>query len=122
MRGDELQPLKIGIEKLRVSASVGIYSAEKQAKQDIFVSATLSFDDSRIDVDDMKHSVDYDTLAEEIRRVIALRHYELIENIALNVGGALKTLSHCTHVSVRIDKPLAAEKNGAETIYVVVEV
>jgi len=116
-----LQPLRIGIDRLKISASVGIYTAEKTGKQDIFVSAELFFSDSKIDIDDMKQSSDYDTLCDEIKRVISLRHYELIENMALHVGQGLKKISGCTRASVRIDKPLAANKNGAETIYVVVE-
>jgi 7,8-dihydroneopterin aldolase/epimerase/oxygenase len=117
-----LKPLEIGIDRLKVNASVGIYSAEKQEKQHIFVSAKLFFDSAPVEIDDMKHSVDYDTLSAEIRRIIALRHYELIENIALHVGQGLKSFSGCSRVSTRIDKPLAAAKNDAQTIYVIVEV
>lgn len=116
-----MKPFEIGIERLKVTASVGIYSAEKSARQDIFVSARLFFADSEIEIDDMQKSVDYDKLSEEVKRVIGLRHYELIENIALHVGQNLKALAKCERVRVRVDKPLAAQKNGADTIYVVVE-
>ncbi len=117
-----MRPLEIGIDRLKIDASVGIYSSEKESRQKIFVSAKLFFHSAPVEIDDMKHSVDYDTLSAEIRRIIALRHYELIENIALNVGQGLKTFSGCSRVSIRIDKPLAAAKNDAETIYVVVDV
>lgn len=72
-------------------------------------------------VDDMSASMDYDILCNEIKRVAALRHYELIENLALHAGKALKKLAKCDSVEIRIDKPLAARKNGAQSIWVAVE-
>ena len=117
-----MQPLKIGIERLKIRTSVGIYTGEKKKKQYIFVSAELFFSESRCDVDEMQYSVDYDVLSNEIRRIAALRHYELIENLALNTAHALKKTAACSRVIVRIDKPLAARKNHAETIWVSIEV
>lgn len=117
-----MQPLKIGIDRLKLVTSVGIYAGEKHEKQAIFVSAELSFSDTRIDIDDMKQSVDYDLLSDKIRSIAAERHYELIENLALNIGKGLKEFAGAARVSIRIDKPLAANKNEAESIYVVVEV
>jgi len=113
-----LKPLEIGIERLKVRMSVGIYDAEKKKPQDVFVSAKLFFKAAPVEKDEMKFSVDYDALSAEIRRVVALRHYELIENLALKIGEALKKFARCQSVTVRIDKPLAARKNAAETIYV----
>lgn len=102
--------------------SVGIYAAEKKKPQDVFVTAKLFFKSAPIEKDEMKYSVDYDALSGEIRRVVALRHYELIENLALHIAEALKKFAKSQKVSVRIDKPLAARKNAAETIYVAVEI
>lgn len=102
--------------------SVGIYAAEKKKPQYVFVTAKLFFKSAPIEKDEMKYSVDYDALSGEIRRVVALRHYELIENLALHIGEALKKFAKCEKASVRIDKPLAARKNAAETIYVAVEI
>ena len=102
--------------------SVGIYDAEKKKPQDVFVTAKLFFRAAPIEKDEMKYSVDYDALSAEIRRVVALRHYELIENLALHIGEALKKFAKCQTVNIRIDKPLAARKNAAETIYVAVNI
>lgn len=113
-----MQSLKIAVEALRIPVSVGIYDAEKQARQDIIVSAQLSIADSQCAIDDMRHSIDYDHISDEIKRVAQVRHYELIENMALHIAQALKALARADKVTVRIDKPLAAEKNGAKTIYV----
>jgi dihydroneopterin aldolase len=118
----DLQPLKIGIDRLKIRVSVGIYSAEKKKKQDLFVTAELFFDDAPIHIDAMEKSVDYDVLCDEIKRVAALRHYELIENLALHIAQHLKITAKCKKAGVRIDKPLAADKNGAKTIFVVIEV
>ncbi|MBN8221318.1 MAG: dihydroneopterin aldolase [Spirochaetes bacterium] len=116
-----MQPLKIGIDRLELVTSVGIYAGEKQEKQTIFVSAELWFTGMQIEIDDMKQSVDYDMLSDTIRGVAAERHYELIENLALHIGRGLKAAANAERVSVRIDKPLAANKNRAASIYVVVE-
>ncbi len=115
-----MRPYKIGIQRLKTKVSVGIYSFEKKKKQDLYISAELSFADSKINRDAMENSVDYDRLSDEIRRVAGARHYELIENLALHLGEALKKMASADSVEIRIDKPLAAKKNQAETIYVVV--
>lgn len=117
----KLKPLTIAVERLKVTLSVGIYETEKRKPQTVFISARLVLSGTRYDLDDMKNSVDYDVLCNEIKRIAALRHYELIENLALQIGQALKDLARAKSVSVRIDKPLAAAKNGAETIYVSVD-
>lgn len=117
-----MQPLKIGIERLQITTSVGIYAAEKRKKQRLWISTTLFFKNAEYHRDEMAASVDYDRLCDEIKRVAALRHYELIENMALNIGQALKALADCDTVEIRIDKPLAARKNGAQSIYVIVDI
>lgn len=86
------------------------------------MSARLFFADAPIEIDTMQQSVDYDTLCAEIQRIAALRHYELIENLALHIGSALKLVARCEQVEIRIDKPLAAQKNGAATIFVEISV
>lgn len=117
-----MQPLKIGIDRLKVMTSVGIYTGEKKKKQLLWISAALSYRHAGYHVDDISASMDYDLLCNEIKRVAGLRHYELIENLALHTGQALKKLAQCDSVEVRIDKPLAARKNGAQSIWVVVAV
>jgi FolB domain-containing protein len=117
-----LPPLRIAISRLRVPTSVGIYKSEKQKRQIIFISVELTFDTIDVTIDDMQQSVDYDEISAEIRRMAGLRHYELIENLAWCIGTTLKTFSKCLTASVRIDKPLAARKNRAETIAVTLEV
>lgn len=112
--------LEIGIERLKVSMSVGIYAAEKKKYQTVFVSVYLKFDKAPVEKDEMRYSIDYDVISAEIRRIAAARHYELIENLAYTIGKGLKALAKCQDVKVRIDKPLAAQKNSAETIYVLV--
>lgn len=102
--------------------SVGIYAAEKKKPQDVYVTAALHFKYAPIEKDEMKYSVDYDALCAEVRRVVSSRHYELIENLALCIAEALKKFAKCQKVTVRIDKPLAARTNNAETIYVSVEI
>jgi dihydroneopterin aldolase len=117
----KLQPLTIKVERLKVPLSVGIYDSEKRKRQVVHISATLILHGRRYDIDDMKNSVDYDVLCAEIKAVAAARHYELIENLALHIGRSLKTLADAKSVQIRIDKPLAARKNGAETICVIVD-
>ncbi len=106
---------------MKVKTSVGIYAGEKKKKQLLLISARLNFRHVDYHIDDMSSSVDYDVLCSEIRRIAALRHYELIENLALHAGQALKKLAKCETVEIRIDKPLAARKNEAQSIWVVVE-
>ncbi len=117
----KLKPLTIAVERLKVKLSVGIYDSEKRKSQMVYISARLILKRRRYDIDEMKNSVDYDLLCAEIKRVAAARHYELIENLALHAGQALKRLADAESVQVRIDKPLAARKNVAETIFVLVD-
>ncbi len=119
---ETLKPLVIGIERLSLKSSVGIYPTEKQKLQNLFISATLTLKNRPIDIDTMASSVDYDALCDKIRETVKKRHYELIENLALTIAVTLKDASQANAVKVRIDKPLAAKKNCAESIYTIVEV
>ncbi|MCX7632009.1 MAG: dihydroneopterin aldolase [Turneriella sp.] len=114
--------LKICVERLRVFASVGIYPDEKKRKQLLWISAELDAPQADCTSDTMAASVDYDRICSEIRRVATLRHYQLIENLAYHIGVALQKLSASQKVCVRIDKPLAARKNRAQTIAVEVAI
>lgn len=121
-RKEPLKPLVIGIERLCMKSSVGIYPAEKRKLQKLFISATLTIKNKPINIDAMASSVDYDALCGIIRETVEKRHYELIENLALTIALTLKDESQASTVKVCIEKPLAAQKNGAESIYAVVEV
>ncbi|MBV6494331.1 MAG: hypothetical protein LDLANPLL_02363 [Turneriella sp.] len=119
---EERIPFTIGIERLRIESSVGVFDFEKKTKQDIFVSAKLFFINSKIHIDSLQSSLDYDSLCNTIKGVVGERHYETIENLAYCIAKKLKEVSRAMRISIQIDKPLAAQKNNAQNIFVSVTV
>jgi len=114
------KPLEINIDRLKTSMSVGIYDAEKRKTQIVFISVKLKFKNAPVEKDEMRYSIDYDRISNEVRQVTASRHFELIENLAYCIALALRKIAKCDEVQIRVDKPLAAKKNRAENISVLV--
>lgn len=65
-------------------------------------------------------TIDYGTIAKEVRDVVANDSYELVEAIAEAVAARVISLG-ANAVRVRVSKPRSAESLGVEEIAVVVE-
>jgi len=74
---------KITIQKAKVMCSVGITAEERAVKQELFIDIDLFVDCSKcVDSDDIKDTVNYYALFDQIRGVIEDASYNLIERVA----------------------------------------
>ncbi len=70
--------------------------------------------------DSIGATIDYGTIAQEVRDVIENESYELLEAIAEAVAARVISMG-ANSVRVRVSKPRAAETIGVEEIAIVVE-
>jgi 7,8-dihydroneopterin aldolase/epimerase/oxygenase len=78
------------IRDLVLAASIGVYPHEHQARQRIRINLDLSvLDDSARNVsraavgaDELKRVVDYETIVNDVRAVVASGHVQLVETLA----------------------------------------
>lgn len=103
----------VGVRRLKVHTIVGLLPHERIQKQDIFVSIEMKIDFRRCNLDgveDLSHSVDYATVAEDIATWIQAGEFELLESIALlateRILKQYPVVSSCT---IEIEKPAAVE-------------
>ena len=103
----------VGIRRLKIHTIVGLLPHERIRKQDIFVSIQMNIDFSKCyesDVEDLSHSVDYATVAEDITRWIQKREFELLESIVLlgtqRILSQYPSVASCT---IEVEKPAAIE-------------
>ena len=103
----------VGVRRLKIHTIVGLLPHERVQKQDIFVSIEMTVDFSACynnGIEDLNHSVDYATVAEDITTWIQTMEFELLESIALLGTKRILTLypsvSACT---LEIEKPAAIE-------------
>lgn len=103
----------VGIRRLKIHTIVGLLPHERVQKQDIFVSIDMTVDFSACyqnGTEDLSHSVDYATVAEDITTWIQTMKFELLESIAIlgtdRILTLYPTVSACT---LEIEKPAAIE-------------
>ena len=103
----------VGIRRLKVHTIVGLLPHERVQKQDIFVSIEMMVDFSPCyhnGTEDLSHSVDYATVAEDVTAWIQRMEFELLESIAIlgteRILTLYPTVSACT---MEIEKPAAIE-------------
>ncbi len=106
----------IKIEKLECDVSLGVYSAEKLAKQkvsfNIIVQCEYRLED--IKLDDISFVVDYDKLAAITRDICSSRHFNLIENLATEVVTKIKIgFESIRKVEVEVSKYGAVKKSSS---------
>jgi len=103
----------VGIRKLCVHTIVGLLPHERVQTQDIFVSIEMQIDFGQCYQDgheDLAHSVDYATVAEDISTWIQREQFELLESIVLlgtqRILDQYQAIECCT---MEVEKPAAIE-------------
>lgn len=103
----------VGIRRLKIHTIVGLLEHERIQKQDIFVSIELSVDFSNCyqnGIEDLRHSVNYASVGEDITQWIQAGEFELLESIVLlgtkRILGQYPSVIECT---MEIEKPAAIE-------------
>ena len=73
----------IGLEGLRLQASIGIYAHELAAPQPLDIDLRLAIDGTLAGrSDDIRHTVDYDQVVSTLEELLASRHFNLLEHLS----------------------------------------
>lgn len=99
-------PRRVFVHRLELMASVGIFEVEKRYEQRILVSIDLDVLDDYDGVSDRLDAVlDYGSIIETARAIVAQRHFNLIETMAERVAEACLGDGRVAWVRVAIEKP-----------------
>ena len=90
---------------LSCQASIGIYDAERQAKQTVLIDAELLLrDGTEPQTDSVDTTIDYDVIRDTIHSLVEAMHYDLQETLARRIFDALLALPEVVSVRVRTAK------------------
>jgi len=97
---------QILVSELRLRARVGVNPNEQGADQPIVVDLWVGLQDvgRSLKSERLKDTVDYVGVTETTRRVVAERHYPLVENLAAAIAKAVLERPRATWVRVRLRK------------------
>lgn len=100
----------IRITDLRLSALIGIFDWERKNKQDIVINITLEYNaDKAAESDNIKDTVDYKIITEDVIKLVESSQYFLIEKLANKILDIALKNPLVLKATVRIDKPDALE-------------
>jgi 7,8-dihydroneopterin aldolase/epimerase/oxygenase len=99
---------RIRLTGIEVFARHGVYPAEKEHAQVFVVDVTAHADLAAAgESDDLADTVDYGSLASEIREVVGSETHQLIERVAHRVAEVVLDHGRIDEVEVTIHKPNA---------------
>jgi dihydroneopterin aldolase len=110
----------IEVIDLEVPTRIGITPEERANHQPLFLDITLAVD-TRIagESDDLKDTVDYQTLSDEVRSLGSVSEYYLVERFAEEVAQLCLRNDFVQSVALKIKKPQALP--AARTIAVSIQ-
>jgi|ETNmetMinimDraft_8_1059916.scaffolds.fasta_scaffold112511_1 FolB domain-containing protein len=109
----------IDIKNIEVSCIVGINPEEKIKKQPLIINLTLYVSFFNVsDTDNVEDTVDYSSIASDIKDFVSKSKFNLIETLATKIARNILTNEKIKKVKVEVIKPLAS--STSENISVVV--
>ena len=114
---------RIVVSELRLQARVGVNPGEQGAEQPVLVDVWLEIEDPERpeQSEQLADTVDYVTVARTVRRVVARRHYPLVETLAAEAARAVLALDRVTRVGLKLQKLACMRRASAAGVEVVVE-
>ena len=96
------------LEGLNCQASIGIYDAERKAKQTVLIDVELLLrEGTEPQTDSVETTIDYDVIRDTIHNLVVAMHYDLQETLARSIFDTLLSLPEVASVRVRTAKPEA---------------
>lgn len=97
---------KIFIRDLKLKMNVGILPREQGRKTPVIVNATVELDPGRRwEHDKIEETFSYVTVADAVKKVSALRHYNLLEVFLETVANELLANEKIIAVEISAEKP-----------------
>ena len=114
---------RIVVSELRLQARVGVNPGEQGAEQPVLVDVWLEIEDpARPEKSEqLADTVDYVSVARTVRRVVARRHYPLVETLAAEAARAVLAMDRVTRVGLKLQKLACMRRASAAGVEVVVE-
>jgi len=109
---------RVFIRDLELLARIGIHGHEKGTPQPVRINVDLEADASARD-DKVEEVVDYETIANGIRDIVAAGHINLAETLAERIAANCLSDGRVTTVRVRVEKRHAVQ--GADAAGVEIE-
>ena len=98
----------IDIIDLRLRTIIGTHPWERKNKQEIIINLSFEYDSSKASrSDDLKDALDYEALTNAVIKIVEKSRCQLLEKLAGNIIGQLKSFKGLQRLSLRIDKPQA---------------
>lgn len=113
-----LEGLTVFVRGLRVEAGIGVYDHEHGRLQTLVIDVTLELGAHQ--VERLGDTVNYETVAEAARAIVAAGHVGLVESFAERLALDCLADPRVRRVLVRVEKPGAlegAEAAGCEVAY-----
>ena len=113
---------KVVIQGLRVFGYHGVNPAEKQEGQEFVIDLEAYLDLHPAGVgDELARTLDYSALARRAAGIVAGQGYDLIEALAERLAAAILDDDRVQRAVVRVGKPEAAARHGAQAFAVEIE-
>ncbi len=88
-----------------LQASIGWYAHEHGVTQRVRVNIDLGVEEDADTSDHLGRVVSYETVATEVRTIVAAGHIKLVETLAERIAAACLTDSRVLFVHVQVEKP-----------------
>lgn len=97
------EALTVFVRGLEVEAGIGVYDHEHGRLQRLIIDVTLAL--SPAPIERLGDTINYETVAEAARAIVADGHVGLVETFAERLGLAMLDDSRVRRCTVRIEKP-----------------
>jgi dihydroneopterin aldolase len=98
----------IKVKNLRLRTVIGLYDFERHKKQNIIINIKFGIDDYNATIsDDIKDTVDYGSLTNEIVEKVEATDFQLVERLCKFIADIVLANKKVTWVEVEVDKPEA---------------
>lgn len=103
----------IKLTGIKAEGKHGANPGEQDSPQLFIVDVKVKLD---VNSDELDQTVDYEELVNIAKAQVENNSYNLIETLAYNLATDIKKLDKIDKVSVKVHKPAAAERLGAQDI------
>lgn len=115
--GPRREGLTVFVRGLKVEAGIGVHDHEQGRLQTLVIDVTLDLDPAP--VDRLADTINYESVAEAARAIVAEGHVGLVETFAERLAAACLNDGRVQRCAVRIEKPGALDGAAAAGCVVV---
>lgn len=97
--------MKIKIKDFKLKTNIGIYDWEKTFEREIIINLEIKTDDLKSTVSDqIQDTIDYESIYNQIKEIVANNKFNLIEKLAQKILDAIMVDKRICQAKIEIDK------------------